>query len=319
MKRILLALAGLMLAGGTAHAQTANVVTTCGTITYDNAGTAIPRPLTQDTGGNLCTGASAAPTGGATAANQTNVQATPGSDATKAVAVQGVTSGKPLASKVADGDDTTLGAKADAKSTATDTTAITAMQVWKQISASVQAPPSQAVTNAGTFAVQATTQASQNGIGNVGGKTVRVCVAPTVTSATYGANVVMGGLLSFANLFTSTGSGIIQSISIDFTTVQSVGFKLYPFTSNPSNTTWTEHSAASINSADIFKVDPFISMTNYDGGLGTMTNYSLTGLGQSYSSGGTTGYFILVPTATTATLGGTANVVQVCVTVIQDL
>lgn len=56
----------------------------------------------------------------------------------------------------ADGANTTLGSKADAKSTATDTTAITIMQVLKQISASVQAPPSQAVTNTGTFAVQAT-------------------------------------------------------------------------------------------------------------------------------------------------------------------
>lgn len=60
----------------------------------------------------------------------------------------------------ADGANTTLGAKADAKSTATDTTAVSAMSVLKQISASVQAPPSQAVTNAGTFAVQATLQAN---------------------------------------------------------------------------------------------------------------------------------------------------------------
>lgn len=49
----------------------------------------------------------------------------------------------------ADGANVTLGAKADAKSTATDTTAVSAMSVLKQISASVQAPPSQAVT--GTF------------------------------------------------------------------------------------------------------------------------------------------------------------------------
>jgi len=40
---------------------------------------------------------------------------------------------------IVDGGDTTLGAKTDAKSTATDATSITAMQVWKQISASVQA------------------------------------------------------------------------------------------------------------------------------------------------------------------------------------
>ncbi len=55
---------------------------------------------------------------------------------------------------VPDGSFITFGAKADAKSTATDTTAITAMQVLKEISAMVQAPPSQAVTNAGTFATQ---------------------------------------------------------------------------------------------------------------------------------------------------------------------
>lgn len=54
----------------------------------------------------------------------------------------------------ADGANVTLGAKADAKSTATDTTSISAMSVLKQISASVQAPPSQAVTNAGTFVTQ---------------------------------------------------------------------------------------------------------------------------------------------------------------------
>ncbi len=65
-----------------------------------------------------------------------------------------------VASTVADGADVTLGAKADAKSTATDTTAVSVMSVLKQISASSQAPPSSAVTNAGTFAVQATLQAS---------------------------------------------------------------------------------------------------------------------------------------------------------------
>lgn len=46
----------------------------------------------------------------------------------------------------ADGANVTLGSKTDAKSTATDATSITAMQVLKQISASVQAPPSQVVT-----------------------------------------------------------------------------------------------------------------------------------------------------------------------------
>ena len=50
----------------------------------------------------------------------------------------------------ADGANTTLGAKTDAKSTATDATAVSAMSVLKQISASVQAPPTQAVTFTGS-------------------------------------------------------------------------------------------------------------------------------------------------------------------------
>jgi hypothetical protein len=47
---------------------------------------------------------------------------------------------------VADGADVTLGAKADARSTATDTTAVTEMQVLKEISYMEQNPASRAVT-----------------------------------------------------------------------------------------------------------------------------------------------------------------------------
>lgn len=50
---------------------------------------------------------------------------------------------------IADGSEVTLGAKADAKSTATDTTAISIMSVLKEISALEQAPASTPVT--GTF------------------------------------------------------------------------------------------------------------------------------------------------------------------------
>lgn len=57
-----------------------------------------------------------------------------------------VDSGGGGAVTVADGANVTQGAKADAKSTATDTTPISIVSILKQISASVQAPPSQAVT-----------------------------------------------------------------------------------------------------------------------------------------------------------------------------
>lgn len=73
-------------------------------------------------------------------------------------------SGTPLPVSTADGGQVTIGAKADAKSTATDTTAVSAMSVWKQISASVQAiatsvagtltVATHAVTQSGTWTVQ---------------------------------------------------------------------------------------------------------------------------------------------------------------------
>lgn len=77
-----------------------------------------------------------------------------GAIASGAVASGAYASGAFASGAISDGANVTLGAKADAKSTATDTTAITVMSVLKQISASVQAPPSQAVTNTGTFLVQ---------------------------------------------------------------------------------------------------------------------------------------------------------------------
>lgn len=89
-----------------------------------------------------------------------------------------------VASTVADGADVTLGAKADAKSTATDTTAVTAMSVLKQISASVQAPPSQAVTNAGTFAVQATATIADGGDSTLGAKADAKSTATDTTAVT---------------------------------------------------------------------------------------------------------------------------------------
>jgi hypothetical protein len=61
-----------------------------------------------------------------------------GAVASGAVASGAVASGAYVAGSLADGAQVTLGLKADAKSTATDTTAITIMSVLKQVSASVQ-------------------------------------------------------------------------------------------------------------------------------------------------------------------------------------
>lgn len=94
-------------------------------------------------------------------------------------------------------DVATLGAKTDAKSTATDGTSISIMSVLKEISAMEQAPASRAVTNAGTFAVQA----AQSGTWNVGTVTTVTTVStvsnisqiasttPTFTSQALDVNI----------------------------------------------------------------------------------------------------------------------------------
>lgn len=56
---------------------------------------------------------------------------------------------------IADGSSATLGSKADNKNAATDTTAVSVVSLLKEISSLEQAPTSRAVTNVGTFAVQA--------------------------------------------------------------------------------------------------------------------------------------------------------------------
>lgn len=92
---------------------------------------------------------------------------------------------------IADGGSVTLGAKADAKSTATDTTPITAMSVWKQISASVQLM----VFGAGTAAAaQRTTLASDDpAVATLGATTG----AKVVTDANGTIQQYLRGLVTF--------------------------------------------------------------------------------------------------------------------------
>lgn len=65
---------------------------------------------------------------------------------------------------IADGAAVTIGAKADNKSTATDTTAISLISIMKEISFMEQNPASRAVTNVGTFATQSAITAAASSI-----------------------------------------------------------------------------------------------------------------------------------------------------------
>jgi hypothetical protein len=131
-----------------------------------------------------------------------------------------VGSGGGGAATIADGADVTQGAKADAKSTATDTTAVTIMSVTKQISASAQATAASvagsltvgthAVTQSGTWTVQP---------GNTANTTPWLVTLQPTTS---------GGSSAFSANVTTAGSGAgTGGVAVDATTGQLYGYAVY--------------------------------------------------------------------------------------------
>lgn len=187
-----------------------------GGLKIDGSGTALPVSGTMTA--NIGTsGSLALETGG-------NLATLAGAVSSSKVAV------KAASGDFADGAIATMGAKADAKSTATDTTAITAMQVWKQISASVQAiatsiagtltVATHAVTQSGTWnvTVNAAIAAGTNLLGKVGfdqttpGTTNAVSIAQlgSTTIAT-GNGTSSAGALRVAVASDNTPFGVVPS------------------------------------------------------------------------------------------------------------
>lgn len=124
---------------------------------------------------------------------------------------------------IADGSDVTLGAKGDAKSTATDTTAITIMSVLKEISAMEQAPASQAVTNAGTFATQSAITAASGSIGAgaiASGAIASGAIASgAVASGAYAAGSITDGAMVTIGLKTDAASTATDTTSTSVVSV----------------------------------------------------------------------------------------------------
>jgi hypothetical protein len=141
--------------------------------------------------------------------------------------------------------------------------------------------------------------ASTANIGNVGGKTAKIATALTVTaSSAYTTGNVVGGKITFSSALLTAGSGVLESISLRSKSVQTATFTLFLFDSNPTNTTWTDKTAPSINVNDIpFLVGAF-QLSSFSSGLGTHTIYMLNGISQTLAAGATTLYGILIVTGT---------------------
>ena len=146
--------------------------------------------------------------------------------------------------------------------------------------------------------------------------TASVTVTPTVTAAAYSTGNEVGGLLTFTSAVGAALGGIVQSIAVTSKSIQTTGLKLYLFSANPSNSTWTDKSTPAINVADLPGLLGSYTLGSADSGLGTMTVWNLDGISKSFRSTTTSLYGVLVAVGT-PTFASTSDV-SVTVSVLND-
>lgn len=135
-------------------------------------------------------------------------------------------------------------------------------------------------------------------------------VTATVTGSTspaYAAGDLVGGVLTFADCLSVLKGGILNSIKLRSKSVQTAGFKLYLFSANPAATTWTDNAAPNLNAADLPNLIGMYSLTGNDSGLGTMTIYSLDGIGSIIENTASSNLYGVLVTTGTPTLVSTTD------------
>lgn len=189
----------------------------------------------------------------------------------------------------------TLGLPADAKNAATDTTSITAMQVLKQISASVQVPP---LTPAG--------------------HSVAVTLTRTADTNAYLANDVLGAAtgstaaLTFANMAGVSGGTIMitsAQLEIDVTAVPSgmTSFRLYLYNVTPPGALG-DNAAFDLPSGDRASYLGYVDLgTPVD--LGSTLYVEVNGINKQLKLAGTSLFAYLVTSGAYTPASATAHVV----------
>lgn len=179
-----------------------------GTITVD--GTAVPIGGGSGGGGasgavTLASGAAASgsyASGAFASGSYASGALASGSIASGALASGSIASGALASGSVADGAMVTLGAKADNKSTATDTTAVTAMQLFKEMSFQLQAIAALAATDPCAGTVKTPKPFS------ISSATTTVMVAASASNKLYicSFDIVVGAANNVALVEDATGS-----------------------------------------------------------------------------------------------------------------
>ena len=162
----------------------------------------------------------------------------------------------------------------------------------------------------GKVGIDQTTPGTTNGVAvnSLPQATTKVLVTPTVTAATYAANKVIGGIMTFANILPGTPfSAILESITLRFKgSLQTVGFYVAIFDTSPGGT-FTDTNTAAIALGDTAYLVGIYHLTTGVSVLGTHTIFNMDGIAKAIQGASANLYVVVVPDATTAALGSTSD------------
>jgi hypothetical protein len=124
-----------------------------------------------------------------------------------------------------------------------------------------------------------------------------VQATPVVTSnGSYSAGNEIGGLMTFA--IGGNGGGCLDLVRVTSRSVLTTALKLYLFTSNPVNSTWSDKTTPSINSLDISSLLCVIPLPTADSALGTCTIWDALNIGAEFAGSMLYGVLVAVSAAT---------------------
>lgn len=156
-------------------------------------------------------------------------------------------------------------------------------------------------------------------LGEIGGNTISIQAAPTVSTTGYVAGKLIGGKLSFANASrVAGGTGVIFSMAMVDLDKQDAMIDLVLFSADPASTTFTDNAAWAVADADVGKICGVVDVvtTDYDD-WSDNSAATISGLNIGFDlASGTTLYGALVARGT-VTFTSTANLTTT-ITILRD-
>lgn len=140
--------------------------------------------------------------------------------------------------------------------------------------------------------------------------TLRATQAQTVTAALYAAGNQVGTKLTFASMARATGQGgVLQTAILRDKAGQNVAYDLFLFDADPTNTTFTDKTAAALNTADVAKLIGVVQFGGIAlGAASTMGVLTAAGLGLAYKLTSGTSIFGMLVTRGAPTYASTSDV-----------